>query len=207
MTALLRFILMLLLLKSTIVAQNASMQVTYGSNNQMVDHLMDFEGITAMNVKFIGQVIQGKYYQIISSEYKNKKLVKSVMLFDGTEVDVFKIDSDTMEFNVFAKFEEKTLKVQVRADRFSSKKTFLKLYNNKYNYALKDFIPSAKAVEVSIAEPIYILGVITPSVHQDGSTSYCEVAYSKINPKDFGSHYNIPHYFLIQVVFKNKPGQ
>jgi hypothetical protein len=184
--------------------QQANLQVLYGSDIVMVDQLMDFEGITAMKVKFKGNAINGKFYQVSAMEYKDGKFVKSTMLFDGTEVDIFQIDSDSMQFNIFSKFEKNRLKLQVKSDRFSSKVNYLKLYDNKHGYALKDFELGYKVVNVSIIEPIYILGVITPSIHKDGSSSYCEVAYSKVNPETFGKQFNIPHFYLIEVVFKNE---
>ena len=43
---------------------------------------------------------------------------------------------------------------------------------------------------------------ITPTIHEDGSSSYCEVAQSDIAPEKLGAHFKIPHYFLITIAFK-----
>ncbi|PKP15193.1 MAG: hypothetical protein CVU07_11030, partial [Bacteroidetes bacterium HGW-Bacteroidetes-23] len=69
-------------------------------------------------------------------------------------------------------------------------------------YALKDFFGSNEEMNIELNKKTAVFAIITPTIHKDGSGSYCEVAQSSIKPEKLGEHFKIPHYFLITITFK-----
>ena len=67
---------------------------------------------------------------------------------------------------------------------------------------MKDFFGSKKELSIDLQKKNAVFAIITPTIHEDGSGSYCEVAQSEIAPEKLGEHFKIPHYFLITITFK-----
>ena len=67
---------------------------------------------------------------------------------------------------------------------------------------MKDFFGSKLTIELPMTEEIPLFAIITPTLHKDGSASYCEVVQSDIKPEELGKHFNIPHYFLVTMKIK-----
>jgi hypothetical protein len=65
---------------------------------------------------------------------------------------------------------------------------------------MKDFQGSKKETEIPLENEFYLTSIISPTVHKDGSASYCEVVLTK-NPENIGEEFKIPHYFLIRMKF------
>jgi hypothetical protein len=174
----------------------------FGSQNQEIQDLIDFENIYIEQLNFESESLKGKYYQVNLEEFKNGKLIKTSTLFDGSETEYFKIDSNNESLKFFFKLSDGKLKTYIRGKKFGSKKSYFKLNSDSDKYALKDFFGSKQELEIDLQKKNAVFAIITPTIHKDGSTSYCEVAQSKIEPGKFGEHFKIPHYFLITITFK-----
>lgn len=175
---------------------------TYGSENEEIQNLLDFENIYIEQLNFESEKLKGKYYVINLEEFSNGKLVKTSTLFDGSESDYFKIDSEKEIVKFFFKLSDGKLKTYIRGQKFGSKKSYFKLSSDSDQYALKDFFGNKKELEIDLTKENAIFAIITPTIHKDGSGSYCEVAQSEVMPQKLGEHFRIPHYFLITIKFK-----
>lgn len=78
----------------------------YGSENKEIQDLYDFENIYIEQLNLESENLKGKSYQINFEEYVNGKLSKTSMLFDGTETDYFKIDSDKVSIKFLFKLSD-----------------------------------------------------------------------------------------------------
>ena len=98
------FFVLVILFSKILFAQN-TIKITnnYGSENQEIQDLIDFENIYIEQLNLESENIKGKSYQINLEEYVNGKLSKTSMLFDGTETDYFKIDSEKESIKFFFK--------------------------------------------------------------------------------------------------------
>ena len=184
-------------------AQNTvKMTNNYGSQNRDIQDVIDFENIYIEQLNFESENLKGKSYQINLEEYKNGKLIKTSNLFDGSETDYFKIDSTTESLKFFFKLSDGKLKTYIRGKKFGSKKSYFKLSSDSDKYALKNFFGSKQELSIDLQRKNAVFAIITPTIHEDGSGSYCEVAQSEISPEKLGEHFKIPHYFLITITFK-----
>ena len=183
-------------------AQNVKMTNNYGSENQEIQDLIDFENIYIEQLNFESENLNGKHYQINIEEYKDGKHIKTSNLFDSSESEYFKIDSNKESLKFFFKLSEEKLKAYIRGKKFGSKKAYFKLRNDEDKYALKDFFGSKKELNIDLQKKNAVFALITQTIHEDGSGSYCEVAQSEIAPEKLGEHFKIPHYFIISITFK-----
>lgn len=196
-------ILLLALAANFSFAQN-NIKVTYnyGSRNSEIQNLIDFENIYFEQLNFEGKDLKGKQYTINLQEFIDGKLINKSVLFDGTETDYFKIQSNKVSIHFLFKMSDGKLKTYLRTDRFGSKKSYFSLKNDSDNYALKDFFGGKINLSIDSKQEVAIFAIITPAKHEDGSASYCEVVQSNVKPQDLGVHFKIPHYFLITIQFK-----
>ncbi len=174
----------------------------YGSENTEIQNLYNFENIFVQQFCFKSEKLKGKSYLIKLLEFKKGKKVNSTILFDGTESDYFKINSNetSLKFNV--KLDNEKLKIQIATDKFISKKLYFELKEEDDKYVLKDFFGRNSEIKIDIDKSTSILALITPFINEKGFGSYCDVANSKINPNKLGKHFKLPHYFLINIEFK-----
>jgi hypothetical protein len=191
------------LLTNTISGQDTiKMTSNYGSENNEIQDLIDFENIFIEKLNFQSEILKGKHYIINLEEFKNGKLIKTSILFDGSETDYFKIGNDKESLNFLFKLNDGKLKIYIRGKKFGSKKSYFKLKSSADTYALKDFFGSNEEINIELNKRTAVFAIITPTIHKDGSGSYCEVAQSDIKPEKLGEHFKIPHYFLITITFK-----
>jgi hypothetical protein len=182
--------------------QTTKMELKYGAETEELNQILSFQNMYKQSVKLSGSNLNGKYYQIFVKEYKANKLVNIDTLFDGSETSYFNIEGDSTSFEFFAQTANNELKVQIMTPRFNSKKLIYKTFPNNHDYALKDFLGEKKGLDIVVGKPFYAFAIITPTIHKNGSGSYCEVAQSDTDPEDFGTKFKIPHYFLVQIVVK-----
>ncbi|MDM1548543.1 hypothetical protein HX096_11835 [Empedobacter falsenii] len=181
MKQLLKFIFSLFLISNFAFSQNTiKMTYKYGSDNGEIQDITDFENIYIETLNFEGDLLNGKNYQINLEEYKNGKFTTKKLLFDSSESDYFKINSNSLSLKFFFKMSDGKLKTYIRSHLFGEKKE-ITINPNKKNA---------------------IFAILTPTIHPDGSGSYCEVAQSDIAPEKLGEHFKIPHYFLVTINFK-----
>jgi len=202
----LRRTLFLLILATNVswAQQIVKVSNNYASENKEVQELIDFQNIYIERLNFVGEALKGKYYEVNIQEFKNGKPSPKVRLFDGSESDYFKISLESLSLKFFFSMTDGKLKTYIKGSGFGSKKSYFKLSSDSELYALKDFLGSNEFLEINIASEtdIPIFAIITPTMHKDGSGSYCEVVQSDIKPENLGAHFKIPHYFLVSIRFK-----
>ena len=203
MKQLLKFIFSLFLISNFAFSQNTiKMTYKYGSDNGEIQDITDFENIYIETLNFEGDLLNGKNYQINLEEYKNGKLTTIKLLFDSSESDYFKLNSNSLSLKFFFKMSDGKLKTYIRSNLFGTKKSYFNLMNDSDKYALKDFFGEKKEVTINPNKKNAVFAILTPTIHPDGSGSYCEVAQSDIAPEKLGEHFKIPHYFLVTINFK-----
>lgn len=197
------FLLLILTFSNIIFAQKTvKMNCEFGTKNRELLDILYFEDIDIETLSFESEDIKNKYYEINLKEFYNGKLINTKQLFEGSESEYFKIDSTFTSFKFFAKMENLTLKTYIQGRGFGSRKETFKLKEGYGEYVLKDFQGSKKQLNVPLNEEFPILAIITATIHEDGSGSYCEVAQSNVPPEDYGEKFKIPHYFIITMKFK-----
>ncbi len=196
-------ILSLLIFQINYGQKTAKMIIEYGSKNHEINSLMTFQNIEVEKISFESPEIIGKHYEVNLKEYKKGKLVNTKNLFDTGVVDYLKIDSTYTSFKFFSKIDEDKLMVFVESSRMHTAKRTFNLEKRKGSaYALKDFLGIEGFTNVPLNEEFPILAIITPTKQEDGMSSYCEVAQSKVAPDQYWEKFEIPHYFVITVKFK-----
>ncbi|WP_378182258.1 hypothetical protein [Aquimarina sp. SS2-1] len=174
----------------------------YGFKNKDLQGFINFENIFLEKLIFEGKNIKDKSYIVEIIEYNHGKETSRNILFDGTETDYFKINTEKETLSFYIKLRDGKLKVQMHGKGFRSKKMYYNLYNEADTYALKDFLGSNSKVNIDIEKENPVLAIITPTVHENGFSSYCEVAQSEVPTHKLGVHFKIPHYFIINIRFK-----
>ena len=198
----LNMFILFILLSNSMFSHSIKITNHYGSENKEIQDLIDFESIYIEQLNFEGETLKGKSYQIALEEYIEGRLAHITMLFDGTESDYFKISSSKETVKFFFKFSEDKLKIFIRGNRFGSKKSYFHLSGDYEKYALKDFFGNKKELLVSGSSKTTIFAIITPTIHEDGSASYCEVVQANEKPEKLGERFKIPHYFLLTITFQ-----
>ncbi|WP_338792939.1 hypothetical protein [Bernardetia sp. MNP-M8] len=185
-----------------VFCQDVKVTASYGSKNQEIQDIIDFQNIFIEKFNFASDSLIGKWFEVNIQEYKDGNLVNTTLIFDGSESDYFKIDSSEMSIKIFTDINDSNLITSIFGKRFRSKKMDFELTEDSKRYVLKDFFGSNDEIQVSLKQEFPILAIITPTLRKDGSSSYCEVVQSNIKPEELGKHFDIPHYFLITMKFK-----
>lgn len=190
-------LILILSISNFAFCQDIKMTTEYGSQNEELIHILYFEDIIIERINFEGEKIVGKSYEINIKEYYKGKLLSTKNL-----VRNIKIDSSFLSIKFYSKFENKTLKTYIRGKGFGSRKDIFKLRKPNLDYTLKSLQGNIDFIEVPLNQEFPVLAIITPTIHKDGSGSYCEVAQSDVTPEKFGEKFKIPHYFIITMRFK-----
>ena len=196
------FTCLMLVINHVVFAQKTIQMSTYYANQDyFLNTMMRFEDIASERISFKSEELIGKYYQLNIKEFKKGKLVNTESLFDGSEADFFRLEADTLSLMLMTKMDDR-LKLQLHTKHFSSKKLNYELSKGNGSFALKDFMGGASKDDIVVGKPFYVMAIITATPHKNGSASYCEVAQSGIDPEKLDQKFNIPHYFLVEMVFK-----
>ena len=198
------FLILFTFLTATSFAQDsAKMKIITGSENEDLQHIISFEGMALHNFEFSGKKLAGKDYEFNVKEFKNGKLINTTMIIDSKEAHIFKIKKDSFKFKMLTKTtEDNKFKIELSFGHFTSRKLTCNLYDKNGTYIMKTFLGQKNEINVPINGHFYITALITPTMHKDGSSSYCEVAQSGIDPEKLNEKYIIPHYFLIEMTLK-----
>lgn len=122
MKQLLKFTFSLFLISNFAFSQNTiKMTYKYGSDNGEIQDITDFENIYIETLNFEGDLLNGKNYQINLEEYKNGKFTTKKLLFDSSESDYFKINSNSLSLKFFFKMSDGKLKTYIRSDFLEQK--------------------------------------------------------------------------------------
>jgi hypothetical protein len=194
-------LLSILIFNTSFSQDVVKMKVESGTENNDLRDIIQFENININRFEFTSKSIIGKNYKIDLIEYKEGKQVSTTQLFESSSLDLFRVKEKKFKFRILTKFIDKTkLKIEIKFDRFGSRPFFFDLIDNKFGYTMKDFQGSKKETEIPLENEFYLTSIISPTVHKDGSASYCEVVLTK-NPENIGEEFKIPHYFLIRMKF------
>ena len=199
-----RFVsLTLLLALNSIVNAQKTLKTTvkYDVEDQELRDILQFQNIAIDNYSFSNAAIKGKAYQVFIQEFKKGKSISRELLFDGTELSQFKIDSDELNFKIFTQQNYGKLKIQLKHLKYSGPSKSFMLFQDSSRYVAKGFFDSNTSHYNSLKTEFPLFAVITPTVHENGSSSYCEVVQSDVKPEELGAHFDIPHYFLITIKF------
>ena len=194
-------LLSILIFNTSFSQDVVKMKIESGTKNNDLQDIIRFENINIDRFEFTSKSIIGRNYEIDLIEYKEGKQVSITQLFESSSLDLFKVKEKKFKFRILTKFIDKTkLKLEINFDRFGSRTFFFDLIDNKFGYTIKDFQGSKKETEIPLENEFYLTSIISPTVHKNGSASYCEVVLTK-NPENIGEEFKIPHYFLIKMRF------
>jgi hypothetical protein len=178
------------------------MRTEYGSKNTDLMSILQFENIGLNKLIFSGEDLKGKDFQISVKEFVGGKLRKTEVAFDSREDEYFKIKNNEFSFRVLAKATaQNTVRFDFQFNGFYKQKEF-GIAANQQGFALKDFLGGKPEIAVPLKTNAYILTYMMPYKKADGSSTYCEVAQSDVDPENFGIKYAIPTYFLIDIKFQ-----
>lgn len=190
---------------STLNAQQneITLETDFGSENKEIQDILRFQEIETCLLKFKGNDLKGKNYIILVKEFTNGSLAKIDTIMNSKTYEyVPAIDSDAFSFKYFVKTEiNNKIKMTFMFDRFSTTK-YYDIKTTEDAYALHDFLGSEKSVPIETKKSTYILGYFLPYLEKEtGWKKYCEVSGSKYAPEEWGKVFNIPNYFLVQILF------
>ncbi|WP_299892168.1 hypothetical protein [uncultured Lacinutrix sp.] len=178
------------------------LKTKYGSNNKEVHDLLRFQDIEVIDLKFTGEELKGKNYRLLVKEFTNGILAKTdTIISSKADSYLTPIDSTVFQFKFYVKTElNNVVKMESQFNRFSTTKRY-DIKASKDNYALHDFVKS-NSLKIESNKPIYIMGYFLPYLDKKtGWKKYCDVAGSKYDPEDWGKVFNIPSYFLMEILF------
>ena len=192
---------LLLSISNSIAQEKVLMNIDFGSDNKDLQSILRFEQINLVKFNFSGN-IKGQDYTISINEYKEGKLVKTDTAFYSSQDDYFKISKDTLKFTFITKNTNEEIVFQIQGNGFSSPRMIYEISDSNGRYAYKDFLGSenSKSMDKNNAFPLFT--IITPTVYEDGSKSYCRVAQSGIKPENLGKEFDIPHYFVATMIIE-----
>lgn len=191
-----------LIISNTFAQSDIKMRTEYGSKNVDLMSVLQFEKIGLDKMIFSGNDLKDKDFQISVKQFVSGKLTKTEVVFDSKEDDYFKIKSNEFIFRVLAKAtSENSVRFDFQFNGFYKQKEY-KIAAGQKGFALKDFLGNKPELSIPLNSNAYILAYMMPYVKKDGSSTYCEVAQSDVNPENFGTKYAIPTYFLIDIKFQ-----
>jgi len=191
---------------STLNAQknDIKLQTKYGSDNKELHDLLRFQEVETIKLTFTGEDLKGKNYRLLVKEYTNGSLAKSDTIMDSSRFDYIPGISDSIfEFKYYVKTQtNNTIKMNFMFDRFSTPKLYdIKASNDKY--ALHDFLKTTDPMSIQANTKTLIMGYFLPYIDEEtGWKKYCDVSGSEHKPEDWGTAFNIPNYYLIEIEFE-----
>ncbi|UWY29030.1 hypothetical protein N4T20_03685 [Flavobacterium sp. TR2] len=198
------FLLLTLAVNFSFAQNNTIVTRDYGSSNKDIQALIEFEKIYMEQLNFEGENLKGKVYTINLQEFIDGKLANKSKLFDGfgEKSDHFTIKSTKESVRFLFKLADGKLKTYIICREAKSKKSYFDLKDDSENYVMKDFFGKETELNINANQETPILAIITPTRYADGFSSYCDVVQSDVKPENLGTHFNIPHYFLVTIQFK-----
>ncbi|WP_431135013.1 hypothetical protein [Psychroserpens mesophilus] len=191
---------------SMLNAQNSDIKLytKYGSDHKELHDLMRFQDVETIKLTFTGNDLKGKHYRLLVKEYTNGSLAKIDTIIDSGQHDYVSVINDTIfEFKYHVKTQiNNTIKMNFKFDRFSSPR----LYNiraSEDKYALHDFLKSSDPMPVELNAKTLIMGYFLPYIDKvSGWKKYCDVSGSEYKPEEWGTVFDIPNYYLIEIIFE-----
>lgn len=181
-----------------------TLQTTFGSENKEIQDILRFQDVETTILNFTGTDLKGKDYTILVKEFTNGNLSKTDTIMNSKTYDyVPAIAADSFKFKFFVKTEiNNKVKMTFMFDRFSTTK-YYDIKTSEDSYALHDFLGNEKSIPIEVKKETYVLGYFLPYLDKEsGWKKYCEVSGSKVSPEEWGSKFNIPNYFLVEILFE-----
>lgn len=198
-------LLALCCLQNILAQQNdIKLQIKYGSDNNELQELMRFQGIETSKLTFSGDNLKGKNYMFLLKQFTNGKLVKTDTLADSKRYSYIPpIDSSSFSLQCFVKTQlNNKVKISFRFPRFATPR-LIDIEPSEDEYALHSFSGNKNFMNIKLNTPTYILTYFLPYVDKEfGWKKYCDVSGSEYGPEEWGQKFNIPNYFLIEVLFE-----
>src|SRR5690606_37572154 len=175
----------------------------YSVENTELRDILRFEGIDYLKLKFVGEELKNKSYQITVKEIWDGKITNESTVFDSKEIGIqqFEKANDTiLDLKVIAKLTHKNkLKLTFQFPRFSMTKEYDAIESDEYS--LRNIADESK-MEIKYDEKFYLLAYILPYERKDGSKSWCEVGTSGKEIDKWGEKFGIKHYLLFEMKFE-----
>ncbi|SDT03626.1 hypothetical protein [Winogradskyella sediminis] len=198
-----KLILLLTLLPILAFSQTKSesgikMTSEYGSENQELQDIMNLENIDYYKVKFIGDDLKGKNFQLIVKEMWNGKIKEVDTVVNTSKNErMLPIKSDTLNLRVTAKkSSENELKLVFRFPQFGNEKTFKATSSD--DYSLKDV---GTNMDIEIGKEFSAFAYILP-YEKDGWKMWCAVDSSGKDIESWGKEFGIEHYLIFEMKFE-----
>ncbi|WP_298904725.1 hypothetical protein [uncultured Psychroserpens sp.] len=180
------------------------LQTKYGSDQKEIHDLLRFQNVETIKLRFTGNDLKGKNYKLFVKEYTNGKLAKTDTIIDSGRYDYIPAINDSIfEFKYYVKTQiDNTIKMNFMFDRFSTPRLY-DIKAPKDKYALHDFLKTSDPMPVNLDTGTLIMGYFLPYIDKEtGWKKYCDVSGSKHKPEDWGTAFNIPNYYLIEIIFE-----
>ena len=179
------------------------MESEYSSDNEEIRDILSFEGIDYMKLKFSGDQLKGKSYQLSVKEIWDGKIVSDTTVIDSKSIGVkqFETLSDTVfKIKVISKHTvDNQLKMTFKFPRFSITKKYDAIDSD--NYSLRNLVDESN-LEIGYDKSFYLLAYILPYEREDGSLSWCDVGTSGDAIEKWGEKFGIKHYLLFEMKFE-----
>lgn len=172
--------------------------ITKNVQSEELSNLLNFEDINYYRVIFTGDSLKGKDFSIVSKEIWNGIVTKVDTIIDSSQNRrLNKIDSTSFEFQVWSKkTEDNYLKMKFDLPPTHPRRKYRAIDTD--DYELRDF---GVSLDIEIGKSFYALAYILP-YEKDGWKFYCGVEESGVDIEKWGSHFNIEHYVLFEMLFK-----
>lgn len=179
------------------------METKYASDIEEVSDILRFEGIDYMKLKFSGEQLNGKSYQLSVKEIWDGKIVSDTTIVNSKTIGYkqFETLSDTVfKMKVISKrTNDNQLKMTFKFPRFSITKKYDAIDSD--NYSLRNLVDESN-LEIGYDKSFYLLAYILPYEREDGSLSWCDVGTSGDKVEEWGSKFGIKHYLLFEMKFE-----
>jgi hypothetical protein len=164
--------------------------------------LLRFENIEVYKLKFEGESLTGKSYELRIKRFEKGKLVLNQLSMDSAELGPLgEVSKGNLTFSVYSKADGNRAKIAFQFDRFGTDRK-LDCTPSKFDYVMKNFLGAENTMPIPVGKETYILAYLLPHEKPDGSSSYCEVAQSGLDPEKLWDAYKVPCYFLVSIKFK-----
>ncbi|REE24348.1 hypothetical protein DFQ09_104119 [Winogradskyella pacifica] len=179
------------------------MTTEYASDIEEINDLLSFEGIDYMKLKFSGEQLKGKSYQLSVKEIWDGKIVSDTTIINSKTIGYkqFETLNDTVfKMKVISKrTNDNQLKMTFKFPRFSITKNYDAIDSD--NYSLRNLVDES-SLEIDYNKSFYLLAYILPYEREDGSLSWCDVGTSGDAIEKWGEKFGIKHYLLFEMKFE-----
>ena len=185
-------------------SNNTLMMVSnYASDNSEIYDILEFEGIDYYKIKFIGNDLKDKGYQLLVKEIWDGKVVSESVITNSRDLpfkEVQTINDTILNITVIAKpTKDNTLKMSFKFPRYLVDKEFNAL--NSTDYSLIN-IAEESNLEIGYNKKFYLLAYILPYEKENGMKSWCDVGVDGIDIENWGKKFGIKHYLIFEMKFE-----